>query len=390
MFKSIALKKGKDAALQRKHPWIFSGAINEKSLNDIENGEKVHIINSSGEFLAFGHYEKGTSIAVRILSFSDVTDFNELLHDKIVNALNLRKTLIEKDTNTYRLIHGEGDALPGLIIDIYYDSAVIQCHSTGMFCDIQSIASVLDEVYNNQLTNIYCKSSDTLNSSTGSNFFLKGSDESVEVLENGIKYDVNWITGQKTGLFLDQRENRKLIGRYAHNKDVLDLFSNTGGFSMNAMKAGAKSVISVDVSTKAIQLVLTNAKINEFNNASNHEVRTEDCLKFLQNSEGFYDIIVVDPPAFAKSLSKKHNAVQGYKRLNILALNRVKPGGLVFTFSCSQVIDEALFYNTIVAACIEAGRNVRVLHKLSQGPDHPVNIYHKEGSYLKGLVLEVN
>jgi 23S rRNA (cytosine1962-C5)-methyltransferase len=391
MFNKVVLKKGKDAAVFRKHPWVFSGALREDSLINLENGEKIELVNSASEFVAFGHYEKSASIAIRILSFAPVLDFSALIIEKLSNALELRKELISTDTNSFRLVHGEGDGLPGLIIDIYAQSAVIQCHSTGMFKDIEKIANALDDVYSGKLVNIYCKSSDTLGvTNPDNNYFLKGSDHFTLVIENGIKYEVNWVSGQKTGLFLDQRENRKLLGQFSKDKMVLDLFSNTGGFTLNAIKGKAKGVVSVDVSSKATVLVENNIKINDFEESGNFEILTMDCLKYLQETEHEFDIVIVDPPAFAKSLSKKHNAVQGYKRLNKMALSKVKSGGLLFTFSCSQVVDEMLFYNTIVAACIESNRNVQVLYKLTQGPDHPVNIFHREGSYLKGLVLKIS
>ena len=386
----IMLRKNKEVAVQRRHPWVFSGAIYRKP-DDIQDGDTVEVVDAKGDFLAAGHYQNG-SIAVRLLSFEKRNLNPGFWKERLHNAYALRKQLglgPGTDTTAYRLIHAEGDGLPGLIVDIYHQTAVMQCHSAGMYRNREMIAKAIASLPG--ISVVYNKSVGTLQGFESLNvkdgYLVKTGTVPAEVRERGHKFLVNWETGQKTGFFLDQRPNRALLGRYAASKSVLNTFSYSGGFSVYALAAGASKVVSVDVSAKATDLVEANIAANGFE--APHEAVTADVLTYLQENETSYDIVVVDPPAFAKSQRKRHNAVQGYKRLNALALRRVKPGGLLFTFSCSQVVDKTLFDNTITAAALEVGRPVRVLHHLSQGPDHPVSIYHPEGSYLKGLVLEV-
>lgn len=398
----IFLKKGKEEPLKRFHPWIFSGAI-AKMVGDnggnIADGDLVEVLDFRGQPLAMGYYNDG-SIAVRVLSF----ELNEQIDaafwkKRLQNAVDYRRTLgliDSKVTNCFRLIHAEGDGLPGLIIDVYAQTAVVQCHAIGMHRQIESIKNALLQVLDNQLVAIYDKSAETLPPQYVSQISLKNgylyNPKSIEtpqiVLENGNQFAIDWVTGQKTGFFLDQRDNRQLIEKYAKGKSVLNTFCYSGGFSIYALKAGAKSVHSIDVSQKAIDLTDKNVELNRPFEGSAVSTAA-DVLSFLKDNQDIYDVIVVDPPAFAKSISKRHNAVQAYKRLNAMALRQITEGGILFTFSCSQVVDRQLFYDTIVAAAIEAGRKVRVMHHLTQPADHPVNIFHPEGSYLKGLVLQV-
>lgn len=394
MAAQIYLKPGKDLPLRRFHPWVFSGAVSRLE-GSPEDGDVVRVADRSGQLLGIGHFHKG-SIAVRVLSFEEA-DLNgpDFWVQKLETALRLRRLLGlagAEHTNCYRLVHGEGDGLSGLIIDLYGPVAVMQCHSIGMHRQRALIAEALQRVLGSDLQAVYDKSADTLPgqyASGMSNSYLTGTAETpATVLENGVQFAVDWVTGQKTGFFLDQRDNRLLLQRYASGKSVLNTFCYTGGFSAYALHAGARLVHSVDVSEKAMVLTEQNTLANRVPDAV-HEGFTEDVLRFLQRSNDRYDVAVVDPPAFAKSLDKRHNAVQGYKRLNAAAIARIEPGGLLFTFSCSQVIDRELFYNTIVAAALDAGRPAQVLHHLSQGPDHPVNLFHPEGAYLKGLVLRV-
>ena len=386
----IMLRKKKEGAIQRRHPWVFSGAIYQKPAT-IADGDTVDVVDAGGRFLATGHYQSG-SIAVRLLSFKKRQLNAGFWKERLHNAYTLRKRLglgPGTGTTAYRLVHAEGDGLPGLIVDVYHQTAVMQCHSAGMYRNREVIAKAIaglpgiSVVYNkskNVLTGF-----DSLDVQDG--YLVKSATVPAEVREHGHKFLIDWENGQKTGFFLDQRPNRALLGRYAAGKTVLNTFSYSGGFSVYALAAGAARVVSVDISAKATELAEANVSVNAFD--APHEAITVDVLRHLQDNDTTYDIVVVDPPAFAKSQRKRHNAVQGYKRLNALALQRVAPGGLLFTFSCSQVVDKPLFDNTILAAALEVGRPVRVLHHLSQGPDHPVNIYHPEGSYLKGLVLEV-
>ena len=390
-YPKIFLKKNKIAPVKRFHPWIFSGAI-QRMEKEVEDGELVEVCAPNGSFLALGYYQK-TTIAVRILSFEKRTIDKDFWKSIIQNAYNLREKLRltnTEQTNAYRLIHAEGDGVPGLIIDIYGDTAVVQCHSIGIHQRIEVIKIAILEVFGNKINAIYDKSKETLPkeyASIISNQYLYGKSENQIVKENSNMFYVNWETGQKTGFFLDQRDNRQLLTQYVHQQSVLNTFCYSGGFSVYAMKAGANLVHSVDVSKKAIEWTNKNIELN--GGMGKHEAFGEDVLKFLKRIDRTYDVVIVDPPAYAKSLKARHNAIQGYKRLNIEALKKVKSGGLMFTFSCSQVVDRVLFHNTIVAAALESKRKIRVLHHLSQPADHPMNIFHREGSYLKGLVLEV-
>lgn len=390
--KKIWLKPNKEAAVQRFHPWVFSGAIQRIEGEPID-GDEVQVLDSRGRFLAVGHYQTG-SITVRLLAYEPVETDIAFWIQKIQRAFHFRQQLgfnQPEMTNCYRLVHAEGDGLPGLIIDVYNRTAVVQCHSIGMHKAAPLITQALLEVYGNHLEAIYDKSAETLPeryAATVSNGYLYGMSTQRIALENGHSFLVDWEGGQKTGFFLDQRENRSLLARYAKGKRVLNAFCYSGGFSVYALQAGAVHVDSVDISKKAIELTEQNVALNGAHE-ERHRAYAADVLPFLKNIQEEYDLMVVDPPAFAKHLDKRHNAVQGYKRLNAMAMKKIKSGGILFTFSCSQVVDEPLFYNTIVAAALESGRQARVMHRLSQPPDHPVNCYHPEGAYLKGLVLYV-
>ena len=399
----IILKKGKDEAVRRFHPWIFSGAIGRMMVNDkdgqIPDGDLVQILDAKYQPLAVGYYNDG-SIAVRILTFDATEKIDAHFWEKrLQNAFDYRKRLglmvAELQTNAYRLVHAEGDGLPGLIIDIYNETAVVQCHSIGIHRQIDAISNALQMVFKTDLKAIYDKSSETLppqyvaQNQLKNDYVFGTMTTPTTVLENGNAFAVDWITGQKTGFFLDQRDNRALIMRYAKDKTVLNAFCYSGGFSIYALHAGAKFVHSVDISPKAMDLVDKNVALNFPEKTVQHQSTAADVLQFLKENEAIYDVMVVDPPAFAKSMSKRHNAVQAYKRLNTMALRQITEGGILFTFSCSQVVDRQLFYDTIVAAAIEAGRKVRVMHHLTQPADHPVSMFHPEGSYLKGLVLYV-
>lgn len=386
----LILNKGREEAIRRMHPWVFSGAIAKQS-GTIQDGDLVEIVSHSGEFLARGHYHDG-SIKVRILTYQEEGIDIEFWKKRLLNALAARQALILENTDTYRLVHGEGDGLPGLIIDVYNGVAVLQAHTIGMHRCLLDISEALQEIMGSDLRAVYDKSKDTLPgqyAASLANGYLFGQLEAPhEVHEYGRKFLVDWEKGQKTGFFLDQRDNRELLAHYAKDKDVLNAFSYSGGFSVYALSAGAKSVVSIDVSGKATALGDQNVALNDY--TDRHASLTEDVMKWLATTQDTYDIVVLDPPAFAKSLSARHRAVQGYKRLNVEGISRVRPGGLLFTFSCSQVVDRELFYNTVVAACMVVGRKARVLHQLTQGPDHPVNVFHPEGSYLKGLVLRID
>lgn len=388
----IFLKAKKDAAVRRFHPWVFSGAVKPMEA-PIPDGTLVEVRSARDEYLATGHYQDG-SICVRIISFEPAPIDDAFWQKKLQNAYDYRQRLNLTDnpeTNAYRLVHAEGDGLPGLIIDIYGQTAVIQCHSIGMHQDREAIAKALLAVYQGRLTAVYDKSKETLPGQYASaveNGYLHGAEQSGPILENSLKFSIHWEEGQKTGFFLDQRDNRQLLQKYAVDKRVLNAFSYSGGFSVYALAAGAREVHSVDVSGKAIAWADQNVALND-STTERHQSYAQDVLKFLQSVQAPYDVMVVDPPAFAKSLKKRHQAVQGYKRLNALALRKIRPGGILFTFSCSQVVDAELFYNTIVAAALEAGRQLRLMHRLTQPPDHPVNIFHPEGAYLKGFVFEV-
>ncbi len=390
---TIHLKRGKEQAVARFHPWIFSGAIHRMD-GQPKDGDWVRVCDSHGNVVATGHYNNG-SIMVRVLSFGDLEVSQEYWNDCIQTAFEKRKAILDWDhaTQCYRLVHAEGDALPGLIVDIYGQVAVMQCHSIGMHKDRRAIAEAILHHSSPHVKAVYDKSREVLPKSYGNNFengYLLGemdADEAV-VHEHGNAFKVNWATGQKTGFFLDQRENRKLLGHYAKGKRILNTFCYSGGFSIYALNAGAEAVHSVDISQKAMDLTDANVALNQPFDGE-HVSHTADVMAYLKEEKEMYDIVVVDPPAFAKNLRKRHNAVQGYKRLNALAFKRVKQGGLMFTFSCSQVVDTPLFQNTIVAAALESGRKVSILHRLTQPADHPVNLFHPEGAYLKGLVLYV-
>lgn len=390
----IILKPGKEVPVRRFHPWVFSGAI-QRMEGSAADGDVVSVHDRSGALLGMGHFHHG-SIAVRLISFDPDDLFDSVFwENRLRAALNVRDVAGLANagtTNCFRLVHGEGDGLSGLIVDVYGTAAVVQCHSIGMHRQRQLIAEVLQKILGDRLRVIYDKSKEALPgkyAETIQNEYLLGSkDASAIVKENDVQFRVDWESGQKTGFFLDQRDNRQLLARFAPGKTVLNTFCYTGGFSCYALRAGARLVHSVDVSTRAMEVLEENIALNApFPGV--HEGFAEDVLRFLNNTAIEYDVVIVDPPAFAKSLEKRHNAVQGYKRLNEAALRRVAPGGILFTFSCSQVVDRELFYHTIAAAAMEIGRPVRVLHHLTQGADHPVSMFHPEGAYLKGLVLYV-
>jgi 23S rRNA (cytosine1962-C5)-methyltransferase len=386
MFPKVILKSGKEKSIQRRHPWIFSGAVYGVS-REINDGEMVDVVDSKNQHLGTGYFSDKGSIVVRILTFGDETFSENFWAANLQSAWYLRTQLLDFEvTNAFRVIHGEGDGISGLIIDYYDKNWVIQAHSTGIFLQMEQIAEAIKSNFSEYCETIYCKSSGTL-PNTGTDYFLFGNKAEAVAKENNILFSVNWVEGQKTGFFLDQRENRKLLGEFSKGKKVLNTFCYTGGFSIYAMNAGAELVTSVDISQKAVDLAASNMELN-FPKA-NHKAIADDVFNFMKENHQIYDVIVLDPPAFAKSIKSKHTATQAYKRLNIAGLKALAPNGILFTFSCSQVIDDVLFYNTVAAAAIETGRNIRVLHKLEQGPDHPTNIYHPEGHYLKGLVLFV-
>jgi len=385
-YPKVILKPGKEKSVQRRHPWVFSGAVYGVS-QELNDGEMVDVVDSKNTHLATGYFSDRGSIVVRILTFGDEAFTENFWSDRLKGAWELRMKLLDlKETNAFRLIHGEGDGIPGLIIDYYDKNWVLQAHSSGIFQEIEKIADAIKQNFADYCETIYCKSSGTL-PQTGRDFFLFGDKPEIIAKENNILFAVNWVEGQKTGFFLDQRDNRKLLGHYAKGKRVLNTFCYTGGFSVYAMSAGAQLVTSVDISEKAVALAEKNMELNH--DDCNHEAVASDVFAFMKEHTQQYDLIVLDPPAFAKSIKSKHTATQAYKRLNIAGMKALAPKGILFTFSCSQVIDDVLFYNTVAAAAIESGRNIRVLHKLTQGPDHPVNMYHPEGAYLKGLVLYV-
>ena len=392
MYKNIYLKKGKEDSLKRFHPWVFSGAIAHMD-DGIEEGDIVRVITQSGAFIALGHYQIG-SIAVRVLSFQDIAIDDDFWKQRLAAALLMRQCAGIADNpenNTFRLVHGEGDNLPGLVIDCYGKTAVMQAHSVGMHVCRNDIARQLVEVMGNRIENVFYKSETTLpfkaDLGQENGFIYGGSDDNVAV-ENGLKFHVDWLKGQKTGFFVDQRENRKLLEHYAKGKTVLNMFCYTGGFSFYAMRGNAKAVHSVDSSAKAIELTNANVELN-FPGDKRHQAFCEDAFKFLDAAKDKYDLIILDPPAFAKHRAALHNALKGYTRLNVKAFEKIKSGGILFTFSCSQVVTKDNFRNAVFTAAALAGRNVRILHQLHQPADHPINIYHPEGEYLKGLVLYV-
>lgn len=392
-YKKVFLKPGKEESLKRFHPWVFSGAI-ARVEGEPEEGEVVDVYTSKKEFIACGHFQIG-SIAVRVLSFRQ---------EPIDHAFWVRRLQVAKDlrcalgvlgnpqNNTYRLVHGEGDNLPGLIIDVYDHTAVMQAHSAGMHLDRMAVAEALEEVMGDVIQHIYYKSETTLPFKADllatENGFLKGGSPENVAMENGLKFHVDWLKGQKTGFFVDQRENRALLERYAKGRNVLNMFCYTGGFSFYAMRGGANLVHSVDSSAKAIDLTNENVSLN-FPGDTRHQAFAEDAFKFLDHMGDQYDLIILDPPAFAKHRDALRNALRGYTKLNAKAFEKIRPGGILFTFSCSQVVNKQDFRNAVFTAAAQSGRSVRILHQLTQPGDHPVNIYHPEGEYLKGLVLYV-
>ncbi|PSL07642.1 class I SAM-dependent rRNA methyltransferase [Cecembia rubra] len=390
-YQKIKLHKGKEVSILRKHHWVFSGAIANKD-ESFENGELVEVVDHKGNFLGIGHFQHG-SIMVRLITFENEKINIEFWIKKLKAAYQVRESLGLTNnpmTNVFRLVHGEGDGLPGLIIDYYNGTAVVQTHHIGMFRHVKDIANALQSVFGNQLHAVYDKSAETLPKNIGvENRLVWGEPQTNLVLEYGCQFEIDWEKGQKTGFFVDQRENRNLLGLYSKGKKVLNSFCYSGGFSVAALKAGAIEVHSVDISAKAIDLTDKNVNLNE-GFGGKHSSTVADVVKYIREIDNDFDIIVLDPPAFAKNIKARHNAVQGYKRLNAEALKKIKPGGILFTFSCSQVVDKQLFAHTITAAALETGRNVRILHYLSQPADHPVNIYHTETEYLKGLVLYVD
>ena len=392
MYKQIFLKRGKEESLKRFHPWIFSGAIHHMD-EGIEEGETVRVITAAGEFIAVGHYQIG-SIAVRVLSFEDIEINTDFWCERLQSALDVRIGVGIADSptnNTYRLVHGEGDYLPGLVIDCYGSTAVMQAHSVGMHVCRNEICQALVQVMGDRIANVYYKSETTLPYKADlhqENGFLVGGDASNVAMENGLKFHIDWLRGQKTGFFVDQRENRSLLEQYAKGKSVLNMFCYTGGFSVYAMRGDAKQVHSVDSSAKAIELTNDNVALN-FPGDARHEAFCEDAFKYLDEHDQQYDLIVLDPPAFATHRAALRNALKGYTRLNVKGLQRIKKGGILFTFSCSQVVTKDNFRNAVFTAAAQVGRKVRILHQLHQPADHPINIYHPEGEYLKGLVLYV-
>lgn len=392
-YKKVYLKPGKEESLKRFHPWVFSGAI-ARVEGEPEEGEVVDVYTSKKEFIACGHFQIG-SIAVRVLSFRQEVIDRAYWVRRLSVAKDLRRALGLIDNpqnNTYRLVHGEGDNLPGLIIDVYNHTAVMQAHSAGMHIYRMEIADALIEVMGDVIQNIYYKSETTLPFKADllatENGFIKGGSPDNVAMENGLKFHVDWLKGQKTGFFVDQRENRALLERYANGRSVLNMFCYTGGFSFYAMRGGAKLVHSVDSSAKAIDLTNKNVELN-FPGDKRHEAYAEDAFKFLDNMGDRYDLIILDPPAFAKHRDALRNALRGYTKLNAKAFEKIRPGGILFTFSCSQVVSKQDFRNAVFTAAAQSGRNVRILHQLTQPGDHPINIYHPEGEYLKGLVLYV-
>ena len=405
MYKTVHLKKGKEESLGRFHPWVFSGAIHHIDGTPGE-GDVVRVVSADGRFLAVGHIQIG-SIAVRVLSFEDIIIDKSFWQQRLAAAYGVRKSIFpqwtaprselriqnSESTNAFRLVHGEGDGLPGLVIDVYDRTAVMQAHSVGMHVSRREIADALAEILDGIIDNIYYKSETTLAykaSEDGGNGFLKGglTTASDIAVENGLKFHVDWLGGQKTGFFVDQRENRALLERYSHGRRVLNMFCYTGGFSFYAMRGGAALVHSVDSSSRAIDITRANVELN-FPGDARHEAYAEDAFKYLDRMGDQYDLIILDPPAFAKHKDALRNALMGYRKLNAKAFEKIRPGGILFTFSCSQVVTKDNFRTAVFTAAAMSGRRVRILHQLTQPADHPVSIYHPEGEYLKGLVLYV-
>jgi len=387
----IVLKSGKEQSVRRFHPWIFSGAI-KKMYGEPVEGDMVDVFDNKDEFLAVGHYQP-SSIAVRILSFEQINPDIDFFRDKIKKAIDYRKSpgiIGNPDINVFRIVHAEGDGLPGLIIDYYNGVAVMQMHSIGFYRIRKEIAAIIADLMKGQIIAVYDKSETTIPHMagiTGVNEFLVGNSDPVIVTENGYKFKIDWTTGQKTGFFIDQRDNRMLLERFTEGKKVLNMFGYTGAFSVYAMK-NAALVHTIDSSFSAIELANENVKLN-FGDDPRHQSFQVDAFDYLNNIKDQYDVIILDPPAFAKHHNVLANALQGYKRLNMKAIEQIRPGGVIFTFSCSQVVTKENFRKSVFAAAANTGRNVRILHQMSQPPDHPVNIYHPESEYLKGLVLYV-
>lgn len=389
--KTIKLKKGKEDSLLRFHPWVFSGAV-ESAPTDIEEGDIVKVVSNDNRFIGVGHFQIG-SIVVRILSFEDTSIDLTFFEERLSAAYDLRKTLnlIRHDNNAFRLVHGEGDFLPGLIVDVYGNTAVVQAHSPGMHFARNTIAQALVGLNDAGIKNVYYKSETTLPFKAQldpQNDYIVGGYETNIAIENGLKFQVDWLKGQKTGFFVDQRDNRSLLEHYAKGRSVLNMFCYTGGFSFYAMRGGANLVHSVDSSAKAIALTKANVELN-FPGDSRHEAYAEDAFKFLNTIDNKYDLIILDPPAFAKHRSAIKNALIGYRKLNAKAFEKIRPGGILFSFSCSQAINKEQFRLAVFSAAAMSKRKVRILHQLTQPADHPINIYHPEGEYLKGLILYV-
>lgn len=385
----VQLKRGRDASARRFHPWIFSGAV-QTVQGDPEDGDWVSVADVGGSLLGYGHYQRGT-ITVRMLTFQAEPPADSLYRDRIAAALRLRSStgVISAATNCYRLIHGEGDGLPGLIIDHYNGVFVLQPHSAGIYNDRVRIADAVREAFASEANAIYLKGM-TAGEGKASSGYLHGLAGLPHLVsEHGNRFQVDWESGQKTGFFLDQRENRKLLGTLAKGRSVLNTFCYTGGFSVYALQGGASLVHSIDASERAIELARRNIELNGYD-AEGNPCYVGDTFEFLKDKKDFYDLIVLDPPAFAKHKDARHQAMKGYQRLNAEAMRVIRPGGILFTFSCSQVVDRQLFYDTVVSAAIQAGRDVKVLSILSQPADHPVSMFHSEGEYLKGLVLYVS
>ena len=396
LLKKVYLRRGKEESLKRFHPWIFSGAV-ERMEDGIEEGDIVDVITSGGDFIARGHFQRG-SIMVRVLTFNDEPIDEGYWQERLRVAYDVRKKIgFGTQTTAYRLVHGEGDCLPGLVIDIYGKTAVMQAHSIGMHVCRREIGRALMAVMSDTVENVYYKSEMTLPfKEEVANGFLYGETKDDIAVENGLKFHVDWLRGQKTGFFVDQRENRALLEKYSSGRRVLNMFCYTGGFSFYAMRGGAETVHSVDSSEKAIALTNANVELN-FPGDVRHKAFCEDAFKFLSaipdsntsGAEAPYDLIILDPPSFAKHRGALHNALKGYTRLNAKAFEKIAPGGILFTFSCSQVVTKDHFRNAVFTAAAQSGRKVRILHQLHQPADHPINIYHPEGEYLKGLVLYV-
>lgn len=389
----VQLRKGRDEPLRRGHPWIFSGGVH-RTLGDPTDGDRVQVLSADGRALGWGHYHEG-SIRVKMLAFGETVPADGVFRERLWAALRLRQALgLGRDTPStgYRLVHGEGDGLPGLIIDMYDSTAVVQAHTIGMYRELPLLCAMLREMPDLDLTAIYQKSARTLPPAFAQlveDSYVWGESTGGRFTENGLHFIADWERGQKTGFFLDQRENRSLLEHYASGRSVLNTFSYSGGFSLYALRGGATRVESVDVSAQAGELTREHLVLNGLDDDRHHMVKA-DVLPYLRSMADHWDIVVLDPPAFAKSVHKRHQAVQGYKRLNALGMQRVKPGGLLLTFSCSQVVDSQLFRDTVLAAALDCGRTCRILHTLSQGPDHPIALALPESGYLKGLLLQID